>query len=60
VTLAFARLAERYLATWLSIDGVPSGLGKRGLVKETSLRAMASNVKVRLKAQPGHTLGILE
>lgn len=50
VTLAFARLAERYLSTWLSIDGVRSGLGKRGLVKELSLRAMSSNVKVRRKA----------
>eukprot|EP00271_Cylindrocystis_brebissonii_P023140 TRINITY_DN93_c0_g4_i1.p1 TRINITY_DN93_c0_g4~~TRINITY_DN93_c0_g4_i1.p1 ORF type:complete len:600 (-),score=108.37 TRINITY_DN93_c0_g4_i1:441-2240(-) len=42
LTLAFARLADRYAKSWVRIEGVTSGLGARGVVKDRTLQHMAS------------------
>ncbi|CAI7808263.1 unnamed protein product [Closterium sp. NIES-53] len=46
VTLAFARLAERFLAPWARIEGITDGLGKTGLIKAAALKAIATNPKL--------------
>ncbi|GJP42577.1 hypothetical protein CLOM_g2128 [Closterium sp. NIES-68] len=46
VTLAFARLAERFLAPWARIEGITEGLGKTGLIKPAALKAIATNPKL--------------
>ncbi|CAI7796727.1 unnamed protein product [Closterium sp. NIES-54] len=47
LTLAFARLAERFLASWVRIDGISKGLGKAGMVKQIMFPAMAVNPKMQ-------------
>ncbi|GJP46439.1 hypothetical protein CLOM_g5726 [Closterium sp. NIES-68] len=47
LTLAFARLAERFLASWVRIDGITKGLGKAGMVKQIMFPAMAVNPKMQ-------------
>eukprot|EP00850_Spirogloea_muscicola_P021317 SM000244S08552 [mRNA] locus=s244:75671:79493:- [translate_table: standard] len=49
---AFTRIAAEQLSFWVRIPGVAAGLGKTGIIKPVTLKRMAQNEKMLVRASP--------